>query len=141
VPINSERPVKIQIVDNVKKKDKILTAVENQLIGEIQKEFNDKEARQAFIDDLIGIMENYSGTLATVDRARQAIKQIAKHFGLNEKVEREITTYAEKKLEKIVQTFKTPANIHYFINLNTADSVIGQAVQVVPLRDRNRRRR
>jgi SMC interacting uncharacterized protein involved in chromosome segregation len=139
VPINSERPVLIRIVTNVRKKDQIQTAVENQLLKEIQKAFADKATREAFIDDLLKILENYKGQFNSLSRAQSAIKRVVKHFGLPAKIENEIESYVKGKLKSINQTYKIENN-YYFVNFSRNNLTIGQAiVQRRELRDRRKR--
>ncbi len=120
VPINSERPLKIE---NAKKKP--LADIPRQLRREIQSAFQDKQKRESFIKDIIEHIKNFDTILESEKRVQQVLSNISKHFDLkwtNEK----IATYSKDALALYTQTYTDDEGRQYLITVDTDKIKIGE---------------
>jgi hypothetical protein len=120
VPINSERPIKIE---NAKKRK--LDNIPRQLRREIQSAFEDKEKRESFINDIIEHIKNFHTILENEERVQQVLSNISKHFDLkwtNEK----IVTYSKDALSLYIQRYTDNDGRQYFITVDDKKIKIGE---------------
>ena len=76
IPINSDNEISVQAKRNK------LDDVPRRLKKEINDAFEDKETRDAFIRELIPILENFSSNLDSVEKAIGVLDRLSKHFDL-----------------------------------------------------------
>jgi hypothetical protein len=76
VPVNSQR--NIQITSNKKG-----ISIPNQLQKEIRNAFDDVSTREQFIFDMVKILKNFNSITSSKEKATDALKNVAKHFGLD----------------------------------------------------------
>ncbi len=102
LPINSTRALTIE-----NKKEETLNKIPRYIEKEIKKAFENKEVRQNFIRDLITVLTNFQSNLDNLEKARIALKNISKHFGLNYepyRIDKDISevlnSYTEQYIDK-----------------------------------------
>lgn len=140
VPVNSDRDIEIRITNKVRDKKKMLTIAERRILSEIGKAFEDKKTRTAFVEELLSVLDNYESTFLSKENAKAVVKRLARHFGLPSEITKEITTYAEERLDSLTGFFQHK-NAEYFVNVNSNGIVVGQVVkEYSPIRNRSRRR-
>lgn len=120
VPINSDRPLKIE---NAKKKQ--LSDIPSELRREIQRAFEDKDKRESFIKDIIEHIKNFDTILSGENRVSQVLSNISKHFDLkwtNEK----IATYTNDILAIYTQNYTDSEGRQFFITVDKDKIKIGE---------------
>ncbi|MEZ0486078.1 hypothetical protein [Fibrella aquatica] len=120
VPINSERPLKIE---NEKKED--LDRIPGQLRREIQSAFENKQKRQSFIKDIIEHLKNFDTILESKKRVQQVLSNISKHFDLKWTKD-EIATYYNETLIIYTQNYTDSNGNKYFITVDNEEIKIGE---------------
>ena len=120
VPINSERPLKIE---NAKKKQ--LDDIPRQLRKEIQNAFEDKQKRENFIKDIVEHIKNFNTILESKTRVKQVMSNISKHFDL-EWTEKEIVTYINDVLELYTQNYTDNKGRKFAITVDKEKIIIGE---------------
>jgi len=131
IPVNSQRPIKIDIVNNVGKPKKILTILERNLVNEISQALSDSAARQNFVNDLLAILANYPSVLSDVEKAKDCMTRLANHFKLTKKVSQDLIDYVDdrfkkKKIERVAAIYASERPGAYFIQINTSSITMGQ---------------
>lgn len=112
IPVNSERPITYK-VGQIKS-----PAAERKLGREIAAVLENRDAFRAMSDDLLEVLINYNSITRSEDKARSAIKRIAKHFGLlNKQKEKEIVEYIDGKYNKTTVVYKS-AGHRYAAEIN-----------------------
>ncbi len=120
LPINSDRKASFKI------KNAHSPLGEDKLTKEIQAVLSDTKRLQVFIDDLLKVLDNYSTkTLGRRDRALQAAKRLARHFGLTHK-EKEIVTYINEKIEAVAVTYSDEEHNFYEVKLDQQEITFEQ---------------
>jgi hypothetical protein len=120
VPINSERPLKIE---NAKKKQ--LDDIPRQLRKEIQDAFEDKQKRENFIKDIVEHIKNFNTILESETRVRQVLSNISKHFDL-EWTKEKIATYTNDILSLYTQTYTDENGRQFYITVDNEKIKIGE---------------
>ena len=111
IPINSERDISVEV-----KKDRI-SEVPNRLRKEIIKAFENKKIRDAFIKELIPILENFSSNLDSLEKAESVLRRISRHFDLDwtsQKIENQI----RGSLLELTQVYEDENRKQYYITLD-----------------------
>jgi len=138
IPINSDRSVQVGIIGTVKYIDQATAKARKEIVEEIVRALSDKQVREAFVNDLLKIMENYPGNLSSLEKARSAVNRLASHFGLSGDIKEEILRHAERKLTAVITVFREAEN-SYFITLGQGGITIGQnPLPVDTIRSRRR---
>lgn len=120
IPINSDRPIKIQDFQSKSRSD-----LPRQFTKEIQLAFKDRQKREHFIKEIISILRNYSTILENEQRVRQVITNLAKHFGL-QWTDKVIKTYVNDVLLLYTQTYKEVDGKVFFLTVESMRIRIGQ---------------
>lgn len=120
VPINSDRPLKIE---NAKKKQ--LNDIPAQLRREIQRAFEDKQKRESFIKDIIEHIKSFDTILSSENRVRQVLSNISKHFDL-EWTNEKIATYSDDILSLYTQNYTDDDGRQFFITVDKNKIKIGE---------------
>jgi len=122
VPLNSERPIKIENKDTKKDID-----IPRKLKEEIQAAFDDTKIRKNFINDLEKELKNYSSILSNEEKAHKALKNISKHFGLNW-TERKSSMYDHENGKRIRYTelYNDIDEKIYYITINKERIQLGE---------------
>ncbi len=123
IPINSDRSIKIE---NLNKKQ--YQNIPHRLIKEIQTAFKNKNKREAFINDIINHIRNYSTILENEKRVRQVLSNISKHFEL-EWTNEKIATYANDALVLYTEIFTDNEERKYFITVSDENIKIGETTR------------
>jgi len=111
IPINSDKNITVEI-----KKDRN-SEVPNRLRREIIKAFEDKKKRDAFIKELIPILENFSSNLDSLEKAESVLKRISKHFDLDW-TSQKIENYIRGSLLELTQVYEDENRKQYYITLD-----------------------
>ncbi|MFY7671885.1 hypothetical protein ACOSP6_12430 [Tenacibaculum sp. MEBiC06402] len=111
IPINSDRRITIS-----SKRSKI-SEVPKKLRKEINDAFENKKTRDSFIKDLIPILENFSSNLDSVERAKEVLNRISKHFDLDWSTQT-IENYIDGALFELTQVYLDNDKKQYYITLN-----------------------
>jgi hypothetical protein len=119
IPINSERPIKIG--NKLDKMDSIPRGLER----EIQDALENKVTRDAFIADLIKILEEFPSSLENEERAKNILDRLSKHFHLDWTGEK-TATYARDALQYYAQTYSDSNGLLYFITIDKMKIEVGQ---------------
>ena len=82
IPLDSESEMEILTRGNQE--------IKKRLVNEIYRAFEDKQKRREFVNGLIQAIERFSDSVHKEENLRAAAKRIAKHFGLNDRISREI---------------------------------------------------
>jgi hypothetical protein len=120
VPINSERPLKIE---NAKKKQ--LDNIPRQLRKEIQNAFEDKQKRESFIKDIVEHIKNFNTILESETSVRQVLSNISKHFDL-EWTKEKIVTYTNDVLSLYTQNYTDENGRQFYITVDSEKIKIGE---------------
>lgn len=107
LPINSNKDISVEI------KNKRNNEVPRKLKKEIKKAFENKKTREQFVKDLIPILENFSSNLDSVEKARDTLKKIAKHFDLDWNTQEIVNLVGEALLE-YTQIYQDDEYQYYF---------------------------
>jgi len=127
IPINTDRPISVEIVDNIRKKDKVLSTAETRLLREILQALSDPITRKAFIEEVLNYIQSYPTSLSSLDRARAITARMGRHFGLSENIAQELTRDAERAIRSFTSYFQEGSRI-YFVRLTQSSLIIGQEV-------------
>lgn len=111
IPINSERKISVEI-----KKDRS-AEVPNKLRKEIIEAFEDKNKRDAFIKELIPILENFSSNMDSLEKAENVLKRISKHFDL-EWTSQKIENYIKGSLLELTQIYEDENRKQYYLTID-----------------------
>ena len=120
VPINSDRPLKIE---NAKKEQ--LNDIPTKLKGEIQSAFEDKKKRERFINDIIKHIKNFDTILSNEKRVKRFLSNISKHFDLKWTDEK-IATYSDDILSLYTQKYTDDDGGQFFITVDKNKIKIGE---------------
>ncbi len=120
VPLNSNQEVRIE---NGRKNQ--LKEIPGKLKKEIITAFKDKETRENFIKDVIETLKDYATVLSSEVRAREVLKRLSQHFGL-EWTNEIIATYVNDTLQKYTETYKDKEGNDFYITLERDKIKIGQ---------------
>lgn len=120
VPINSERPIRIE-----KGNKNVLDDIPGQLKREIQNAFKHKISRELFIADLIKHISNFPTILNSKDRAHKVVSNLSKHFGLKWSAE-EIAQYTADALTTYTEKYVDEDGKKYFITIEKDKIKIGE---------------
>lgn len=120
VPINSERPLKI---DN--KKKKTYKDIPLSLKHEIQSAFEDRQKRERFIKDIIEHIKNFDTILSSEQRVKQVLSNISKHFDL-EWTKEKLATYSNDILALYSQSYTDATGRQFFIIVDNEKIKIGE---------------
>jgi molecular chaperone GrpE (heat shock protein) len=111
IPINSDKEISVQV-----KKNK-LGNVPRKLKKEINDAFEDKQTRDAFIRELLPILENFSSNLDSVEKAIRVLDRISKHFDLEWSTQT-IENHLKGALIELTQVYIDSDNKQYYISLD-----------------------
>lgn len=111
IPINSDRNISVEI-----KRDKN-SEVPSRLRKEIIEAFENKKKRDAFIKELIPILENFSSNLDSLEKAESVLKRISKHFDLDW-TSQKIENYIRGSLLELTQVYEDENRKQYYITLD-----------------------
>lgn len=111
IPINTEREISVEI-----KKGKN-NEVPNKLRREIIKAFEDKKVRDKFIKDLIPILDNFSSSLDSVEKAESVLRRLSKHFGLKWTTQK-IENHIRGALLEYTQVYEDDDRNQYYITID-----------------------
>lgn len=125
IPINSNRPIKIQNSRRHNLKD-----IPGQLEREIKQAFEDKTIRLRFITELISILKSYKTILDSETQVQQILKTLSQHFNLNW-TERKIATYTNEILQVYTQTYSDSDGRAFFITVDRNKIKIGETTSHV----------
>lgn len=120
VPINSQRPIKIE---NAKKKK--FEEIPRQLRREIQSAFEDEQKRGSFIKDIVDHIRTFDTILDNEKRVQQVLSNISKHFDLKWTKEK-IATYSNDALSLYTQSYTDIEGRQYFITIDKEKIKIGE---------------
>lgn len=112
IPLNSDREATFEIG---KTENEI---ARRKLSREIREALSNSDTRQGFIDDLVDTLDNYPTTLESRDRCTNAVRRLARHFGLTEQVEDDIVTYAGQRILSFTSTFQDEDARRYAVSLD-----------------------
>ncbi len=121
VPINSNRPINVE--------NKQGGSIPKTLQKEIKRAFENKRKREKFINDLSSVLENYHSTLSNIDKLRDALAKISKHFGL-EWTQREVIIYRDEALKYYSQLHTNPLGKEYYILIHTESIELGDIDEI-----------
>ena len=119
IPINSQRPIKIE---NARKKE---IDIPSSLEKEIKNAFEDENTRKEFISEVIEVLKNFKTILSNEDRAHQVLTNLSRHFNLNWTGEK-ITSYVKDILKTYTEVYQDKSGSEYFFKLNENQIEIGQ---------------
>jgi len=108
IPINSERPVKIE-----NSRNESIDSIPKKIIKEIKEAFEDKETRDRFIKDLIDTLRNFGEILENEERVRQTLERLSKHFDLKWTTEK-ITSYINNTLQTYTEIYNDETGNEFF---------------------------
>jgi len=111
IPINSEKEIKVTT------KGKRNVDIPKKLEKEIRKALSNKKKRTAFIRDLIPILKNFKSNLDSVEKARETLDRIAKHFDLDW-TGQEIENFLKESLIEYIQIYRDANGEQYYIQLD-----------------------
>ncbi len=97
---------------------------------EIQKAFENKKKREAFIKDLIDVLKNFSSILDNEEKVKEAMRKISKHFDLD-RTRQNIREYLDDSLMSFTQFFTDSDKKQYFITINNKHIKISDASFVI----------
>lgn len=120
IPINSNRPIKIQNQN----KD-ALKKIPKKLEKEIREAFENTEKRMDFIREIIQILKNFKTSLRNEDRAKQILENLSNHFGLKWTGEK-IATYVKEVLMVYTEVFEDEKGENFFMKIDKDKIEIGQ---------------
>jgi hypothetical protein len=133
IPINSNRPIQIDIVGNVPKPKQMLSTVERKLIQEIAEALSDPEVRRQFIAEVLRYLENYPSALTSLSRATNMANRIARHFNLSANISAEMAMDAQRIIRSFTAYFQDGNDI-YFVQVTANGLVLGQEPDVQRIR-------
>ncbi|WZL88748.1 hypothetical protein VS868_14215 [Salinimicrobium sp. 3283s] len=110
IPINSDRPIKIE---NKKKP----IDIPGKLRKEIKKAFENKQSRTEFIRDVMETLSNYESKLHSEEKVQVILKRLSKHFNLKWDDET-IKKYKEEVLSTYTQFYTDDKGRKFFIKLD-----------------------
>lgn len=111
IPINSDKNISL---DNKANKR---AEVPQKLIEEIAEAFENKKIRDAFIRELIPILENFKSNLDSIDKAKSVLNRISRHFDL-EWDSQTIENHINGSLIELTQVYVDNESKQYYISLN-----------------------
>lgn len=117
IPINSHRKISVEAKSKINE-------IPRKLKKEIIKAFENKKKRESFIQDLVEILKNYESTISNLDKVKDAMTRIAKHF--------ELTSWIEEEIKNIIgstiaaRLYKDDENNEYYIIMNNKKIELGQ---------------
>ena len=111
IPINTEREISIVA------KNKKIKEIPSKLIREIKKALEDKPKREAFVRDLIPILENFNSILSSIEKAREVLDRIVKHFDLKW-TGQEIENILKEALIEYIRIYEDESGTQYYIELD-----------------------
>jgi len=123
IPINSDRNITVEIPKRTRDKDAAVVTAENQLVREIHEVLSDRKARQAFIDDILEILDNYPTAMSSAERGRTVVKRLSRHFGLPANITRELSDYVD---QRYFTAFYTVPQGTFYVSLNDDAIEAGQ---------------
>lgn len=106
IPINSDKKISIE------RAKKEIDEIPSKLKKEIIDAFNDKKIREDFIEDLVSILKNYESHAKNEDKAKEALRRISKHFGLDWD-ENDVTTHYDSAQKRCLSIIKDEQNDYY----------------------------
>lgn len=118
IPINSDKPISVENArgDNI--------PIPRRIEREIKRTLENEEKRGAFIKSVVEVLGNYEASLSDEEKAKEALTNISKHFGL-EWPEKTITTFINDALAVYGMLFYNNGN-EYFAEMDMDKIVIGQ---------------
>lgn len=119
IPINSQRPIKIE---NAKGK---IIPIPRMLEKEIKTAFENEDSRKDFIMEVMEVLRNFKTALTTEQRAHQILTNLSLHFNLNWTGEK-ITTYINEILTSYTEVYSDGNGLEYFLKLDDRRIEIGQ---------------
>lgn len=119
IPINSDRPLNVE-----NQKGSTLEKVPRKLEKEIKSAFEDRETREAFINDLVDILSNYDSVLDTTAKVSEALGKISRHFDLKW-TDQNIQSYVNGYLSKYTQIYTDDSGEQYYITIDEKKIKIG----------------
>lgn len=119
IPINSERPLKIENQKGIS-----LNQIPQKLRKEINSAFENKEIREAFINDLVEVLENYDSILDTIEKVNEALKNISKHFDLNW-TNQNIQSHINGFLSRYTQVYSDERGEQFYITIDKKRITLG----------------
>lgn len=119
IPINSERPIKIE-----NKREKI-DLIPKCLEREIKNALNNKETRESFITDLLHILNNFHSSLDNEKKAKDILDRLSSHFELKWTGDK-TTSYAKDVLKYYSQKYTDEEEYSYYITIDNQKIEIGQ---------------
>tara|TARA_B100001964_G_scaffold13683_2_gene14228 strand:+ start:4577 stop:5152 length:576 start_codon:yes stop_codon:yes gene_type:complete len=125
IPINSGRKISIS-----NKNSNNFDKIPRKLKKEIQKAFENKKKREAFIKDLIDVLKNFSSILDNEEKVKEAMRKISKHFDLD-RTRQNIREYLDDSLMSFTQFFTDSDKKQYFITINNKHIKISDASFVI----------
>lgn len=118
IPINSDRPIKVE------SKRKTIN-IPSKLNREIKNAFKDKKIRESFIKDILKILKNYKSVLSTEENVIKVLEKLSNHFDLNWTAET-IKKYRDDALISYTQLYKDNKERYFFIKLDNQKITIGE---------------
>lgn len=120
IPINSQRPIKIEYGHKMKLKD-----IPSKLSREIQNAFEDKEQRDRFIRDIVEYIKNFDTLLKNEDRVKNVLSNISMHFDLKWTKDK-IAIYTKDALSFYTQSYTDDSGKKYFISVDKDKITVGE---------------
>lgn len=120
IPINSERPIKIE---NARKES--LDKIPRQLDKEIKKALENEQKRVEFVSAVIEILKNFETSLSSEDKAKQILNNLSAHFELQWTGEK-IASYTKNILLAYTQVYNDIDDGEYFMKIDIEKIEIGQ---------------
>lgn len=120
IPLNSEREVSCV----VKKVQNSATA--KRISKEVHRAFSDTKVRRDFIYDLLDCLDNYPSKFTSTQKAERALQKLADHFGLTEKLLKQVIIDCAEKIEGIKLRYIGEDGKTYFITGNKDEIIVGQ---------------
>lgn len=122
IPINTDQPISASY-KNPRKQN---IQIPRQLNKEIKNAFNNSATRAAFIEDLLVVLENFDSTLSSLEKVRDTMKRITKHFDLDW-TDQDIRKYINNYLVEYTQLCKDSEGIEYIMTIDKYKIRLGSA--------------
>lgn len=119
IPINSQRPIKIENARNKK------INLPNSLNREIKKALENVNTREAFVKDIIKVLKDFKTVLSDEDRAHQVLINLSNHFELNWTGEK-ISTIINNVLKSYTEVYQDYDGHTFFLKIDDEKIEIGE---------------
>jgi hypothetical protein len=120
VPLDSDADLDIRIKNHMDKKR------QRQLINEIRRALKDRQKREAFVEDVMKAIENYSSQNVAIENIRASAIRIARHFELSEDILEEIIAQVKDRILRYTSIHRDIDKRLYYITQSPRYISIGE---------------